>query len=111
MRDVAVAVAVQLFTRLPWLGECWARRHRFVEASDVPWVRLGQPVRESTVALVTTAGVHLKSRPAFGHPMGEAFAVRQQRAILETALEALETLTEPGAIVEPGWVWRRHRFE
>ena len=65
MRDLAVAIAVQLFTRLPWLGECWARRHRFVEASDVPWVRLGQPVRESTVALVTTAGVHLKSQPAF----------------------------------------------
>lgn len=50
-------------------------------------------------------------RYPFGHPMGEAFAVRQQRAILETALEALDTLPEPGAIVEPGWVWRRHRFE
>lgn len=76
-----MAVAVQLFTRLPWLGECWARRHRFVEPSDVPWVRLRQPARESTVALVTTAGVHLKSQPAFD------------------------------MIVEPGWVWRRHRFE
>ncbi len=43
--------------------------------------------------------------------MGEAFAVRQQRAILLTALRALEALTGPGAIVEPGWVWRRHRFD
>jgi hypothetical protein len=37
--------------------------------------------------------------------------VRQQRAILVAALEALETLTEPGVIVEPGWAWRRHRFD
>jgi hypothetical protein len=50
-------------------------------------------------------------RYPFGQPMGEAFAVRQQRAILLAALGALETLTEPGAIVEPGWAWRRHRFD
>jgi len=43
--------------------------------------------------------------------MGEAFAVAQQRAILVASLSALETLTEPGAIVEPGWAWRRHRFD
>ena len=50
-------------------------------------------------------------RYPFGHPMGEAFAVRQQRAVLLAALEALETITEPGTIVEPGWAWRRHRFD
>ena len=53
----------------------------------------------------------LSLRYPFGHPMGEAFAVRQQRAILLAALDALETLAEPGAIVSPGWVWRRHRFD
>ena len=50
-------------------------------------------------------------RYPFGHPMGEAFAVRQQRAVLLAALEALETITERGTIVEPGWAWRRHRFD
>jgi len=50
-------------------------------------------------------------RYPFGHPMGEAFAARQQRAVLLAALEALETITEPGTIVEPGWAWRRHRFD
>jgi hypothetical protein len=50
-------------------------------------------------------------RYPFGHPMGEAFAVRQQRAVLLAALEALETITAPGTIVEPGWAWRRHRFD
>ena len=50
-------------------------------------------------------------RYPFGHPMGEAFAVRQQRAVLLAGLEALETITEPGTIVEPGWAWRRHHFD
>ena len=50
-------------------------------------------------------------RYPFGHPMGEAFVVRQQRAVLLAGLEALETITEPGTIIEPGWAWRRHRFD
>ena len=49
-------------------------------------------------------------RYPFGHPMGEAFAVAQQRTILSEALAALETITLPGAVLEPGYVWRRHRF-
>jgi D-proline reductase (dithiol) PrdB len=52
----------------------------------------------------------LHLRYPFGHPMGEAFAVTQQRTILLTALQALATITEPGTILEPGWAWRRHRF-
>ena len=59
------AAAVQLFRRVPWLGERWARRHRFVEATAVPWARVSKPVRQSTIALVTTAGVHLASDLAF----------------------------------------------
>jgi hypothetical protein len=49
-------------------------------------------------------------RYPFGHPMGEPFAVAQQRTILMDALRALETLSAPGQIVEPGSRWRRHRF-
>ncbi len=50
-------------------------------------------------------------RYPFGQPMGEPFAVRQQRAILEATLRALETITVPGTILAPGWAWRRHRFD
>ena len=32
-------------------------------------------------------------------------------ASIGSTLGALETLTEPGAIVEPGWMWRRHPFD
>jgi len=53
------AAAVQLFKRVPWLAEQWARRHRFVEATTVPWTPRARPVADSTIALVTTAGVHL----------------------------------------------------
>jgi len=49
-------------------------------------------------------------RYPFGHPMGEAFSVAQQRAVLLAALDGLETIAVPGTILEPGWTWRRHRF-
>jgi D-proline reductase (dithiol) PrdB len=49
-------------------------------------------------------------RYPFGHPMGEAFAPAQQRAILVRALEVLETSRTPGEIVEPGYRWKRHSF-
>jgi D-proline reductase (dithiol) PrdB len=63
--ELSNRVAVQLFKRLPWLGAAWARRRRFVESDSVPWTRLGQPIAQSVVALVTTAGVHLRTDPPF----------------------------------------------
>jgi len=62
---LANRVAVQLFRRLRWLGDAWARRHPFVEATTIPWARLRVPLRETTVALVTTAGVHLAADRPF----------------------------------------------
>lgn len=65
VRDAANAVAVQLFKRVPWLAERWARTHRFVEAEAIPWAPLQKPLRACVVALATTAGVHLKTQPPF----------------------------------------------
>ena len=53
----------------------------------------------------------LSLRYPFGHPLGEAFHMRQQRTILVEALMGLETIREPGTILTPGYVWRRHRFD
>jgi D-proline reductase (dithiol) PrdB len=53
------------FTRFPWLFRRWVRKHRFVEFDDVPWTPFKGELRHSRVALVTTAGVHLKSDTAF----------------------------------------------
>lgn len=65
LRDLVNRVAVQLFKRVPWIGAQWARRHRFVEATAVPWAPLRTPLAETVVALVTTAGVHLATDPPF----------------------------------------------
>jgi hypothetical protein len=80
---------------------------RAIEARGIPTIGVTLQKRV-TQAVKPPRSLYL--RYPFGHPMGEAFNVAQQRAILLTALEALATLTEPGAILEPGWVWRRHRF-
>ena len=56
---------VQAFKRLPWLASRWAKRHQFVEGREIPWTPVRKPVAESVIALVTTAGVHLKSQDPF----------------------------------------------
>jgi D-proline reductase (dithiol) PrdB len=63
--DLGNRVAVQLFRRLPWLGQVWARRRRVVESPSVPWTPLGRPVGQAVIALVTTAGVHRRRDPPF----------------------------------------------
>jgi D-proline reductase (dithiol) PrdB len=63
--NVINAVLVQLFKHVPLLASRWARRHRFVEGRGIPWTPVRKPAAESVIALVTTAGVHLKSQEPF----------------------------------------------
>jgi hypothetical protein len=65
-------------------------------------------LREVTEKVRPPRTVFLRYPP--GHPLGEAFQVTQQRTILQDALRALETITEPGTILAPGYAWRKHRF-
>jgi D-proline reductase (dithiol) PrdB len=65
MDDFANALLVKLFQRIPWLASRWARHHRFVENPGIPWAPVTKPLSRSVVALVTTAGVHLKSQEPF----------------------------------------------
>jgi D-proline reductase (dithiol) PrdB len=81
---------------------------RAIEAEGIPTVGISI-LKEVTEKVRPPRTVFL--RYPFGHPLGEAFNARQQRAILLDALRALETIAEPGTIVEPGYRWRRHRFE
>jgi hypothetical protein len=80
---------------------------RAIEARGLPTIGITLQ-REVTRKVKPPRALHL--RYPFGHPMGEAFAVAQQRTILLHALAGLETITEPGTILEPGYRWRRHRF-
>jgi D-proline reductase (dithiol) PrdB len=81
---------------------------RAVEGEGIPTIGISI-LKEVTEKVRPPRSVFL--RYPFGHPLGEAFDVKQQRAILCDALHALETITQPGTIVEPGYRWRRHRFE
>lgn len=81
---------------------------RAVESEGIPTVGITLK-KEITVKVKPPRALYL--RYPFGHPLGEAFQVAQQRTILRDALRALETIREPGTILEPGYAWRRHRFE
>lgn len=45
-----------------------------------------------------------------GHPLGEPEHPDQQRTVFFQALKTLLTASEPGAIAEPGWRWRREEY-
>lgn len=61
----------KLFTRfpkLPKLIDMAARKKGPVEAPAydvIPWTPFQKPLKESVIAIVTTAGVHLKGQPPF----------------------------------------------
>lgn len=81
---------------------------RAIEAEGIPTIGITLQ-KEVTKKVKPPRALYLHY--PFGHPLGEAFQVKQQRTILLDALQALETITEPGTILEPGYLWRRHRFE
>lgn len=55
----------KLYTRYPALFHRWTRNFSFVESRDIPWTPFPGPLQKSRVALITTAGVHLKSDQPF----------------------------------------------
>ena len=77
---------------------------RAVEAAGIPTV--GITLNRTVTARVRPPRAVFLRYP-FGHPMGEACEVAQQAAILEDLLRTLE-IARPGAIVEPGYRWRRY---
>lgn len=81
---------------------------RVIELRSIPTIGITLQ-QEVTMKVKPPRALFL--RYPFGHPLGEAFHVRQQRTILIDTLRGLETIREPGTILTPGYVWRRHRFD
>jgi D-proline reductase (dithiol) PrdB len=54
-----------LFSRFPAIAERWAESFDAVKGEGIPWTPFEKPLAECRVALVTTAGVHLKSQTPF----------------------------------------------
>jgi len=73
----------------------------------------------STVSISLVRDITVQVRPPralflrwpFGHPVGEPFAIAQQQRILRDMLRALETIYEPGSLVDLGYRWRREHYE
>jgi D-proline reductase (dithiol) PrdB len=58
-------IVAKLFTRFPGLLELWAKSREFVINVETPWALFSKDLSESRVALVTTAGVHLRTQPPY----------------------------------------------
>ena len=55
----------KLFTRFPVFVSRWAESQNFVVNLKTPWTPLSKDPKECRIALVTTAGVHLRSQTPF----------------------------------------------
>ena len=58
-------IITKLFSRFPSLAERWAEGFDAVTSVDIPWTPFTRELSDCSVALVTTAGVHLTSQPVF----------------------------------------------
>jgi hypothetical protein len=73
----------------------------------------------ATVSMIGLKEIAEKVRPPrtvylkwpFGHPLGEPCNRAQQLTAIRYALRALYDVRRPGAILEPGWRWRRERYQ
>ncbi|MBI3753752.1 MAG: hypothetical protein HY266_06910 [Deltaproteobacteria bacterium] len=55
----------KLFTRFPFLVERWVEHAAPWKVEGIPWAPMARPLKECKIAIVTTAGVHLKTQKPF----------------------------------------------
>lgn len=55
----------KIFSRFPIVSEMWARRFKAHEVEGIPWTPFEKDLSKCKVAIVTSAGVHLKSQKPF----------------------------------------------
>ena len=62
------------FFRIPVVKNYWDKHYKALENSNIPWTKLGKPIEECKIALVTTGGIHLKSDKEFdmSDPKGDS---------------------------------------
>jgi len=58
-------ILAKIFTRFPKLVDRIAEKTEAVPVEGIPWAPVRKPLNASRVAIVTTAGVHLRSQPPF----------------------------------------------
>lgn len=55
----------KIFSRFPAVSEMWAKKFKAHKVEGIPWVPFVKELSKCKVAIVTTAGVHLKSQKPF----------------------------------------------
>ena len=55
---------VKLF-RIPAIKYYWDRNYKALEFKNIPWKKLGKPLKDCKIVLITTGGIHLKSDKEF----------------------------------------------
>lgn len=55
----------KIAARFPWLSERLVASYSPGESGDIPWALLRKPLAQSTLSLVTTAGVHQRDQAPF----------------------------------------------
>ena len=58
-------LGARIYTRFPLAGRLWARMFRPQAAGAIPWAPLRAPLSQTTFALITTGGPHLRADPPF----------------------------------------------
>jgi len=55
----------KIFTKFPSLFKHWALSSKFIVNLDTPWAPVAKNLKDCRLALVTTAGVHLRSQAPY----------------------------------------------
>jgi hypothetical protein len=80
---------------------------RAIESVGIPTVTLSL-AKDLTEAVGTPRAVFVKW--PLGHPLGEPHNAAQQRTMIFTAFQVLQSAEVPGHIVEPAFRWRREQY-
>jgi D-proline reductase (dithiol) PrdB len=65
LRALTNRLLARAFTRFPRLAERWAESYDATSGGEIPWTPMTVPLARAAIALVSTAGVHLRAQPAF----------------------------------------------
>lgn len=65
LRGFTNRLLARAFTRFPRLAERWAESYDASSVGAVPWTPMTTSLSAASIALVSTAGAHLRSQPAF----------------------------------------------
>lgn len=65
LHQIVDRLVARAFTRSAFLLRMWAMRGKFVEFDSIPWAPVKAETKDMRLALVTSAGVHLKNQKPF----------------------------------------------